>query len=210
MLHAEMLEQGRLKSRSESHPAGAHGQFKFNYPQSRIRNGLETEMLTRAFRRDLEANAWWSLSMLENTAGRKAAGQWWEVRAPRLYDKTYETSSAAGTSSGGGHKITEGERLPRPTQNTTTTLVFSVYCLLTFGFHALGHKLSAITINRVANSQTASMCRNLCLGAYVTTRPGRSGNTPIEETHNESNRAQHDVTSECVGSLGWGLVDASL
>ena len=55
-LHAEMLEQGRLKPRSESHPADAHGQFKFNYHHSHIHGGLETEMLARAFRHDLEVN----------------------------------------------------------------------------------------------------------------------------------------------------------
>lgn len=55
-LHAEMLEQGRLKTRSELNPADAHGQFKFNYHHSHIHDGLETEMLTRAFRHDLEVN----------------------------------------------------------------------------------------------------------------------------------------------------------
>ncbi|MCC7336709.1 MAG: cobalamin-dependent protein [Pirellulaceae bacterium] len=55
-LHAEMLEQGRLKPRSEYHPADAHGQFKFNYHHSHIRDGRETEMLARAFRHDLEVN----------------------------------------------------------------------------------------------------------------------------------------------------------
>ena len=55
-LHAEMLEQGRMKPKSEFHPGDIHGQFMFNYHHPHIHGGLETELMVRAFRRDLEVN----------------------------------------------------------------------------------------------------------------------------------------------------------
>lgn len=55
-LHAEMLKQGRMKHKSEFHPGDIHGQLIFNYQHPHIRDGLESELMVRAFRRDLEVN----------------------------------------------------------------------------------------------------------------------------------------------------------
>lgn len=55
-LHAEMLEQGRMKHKSEFHPGDIHGQLIFNYRHPHIHGGLESELMVRAFRRDLDVN----------------------------------------------------------------------------------------------------------------------------------------------------------
>jgi len=55
-LYAELSAQGRMKDESECNLADVHGQSLFNYRHPRIRNGLETELIVRAFRRDFEVN----------------------------------------------------------------------------------------------------------------------------------------------------------
>ncbi len=55
-LHAEQRARGLLLDESECDPADAHGQLKFNYRHAHIRDGQESEMLVRAFRRDFEVN----------------------------------------------------------------------------------------------------------------------------------------------------------
>ena len=55
-LYAEHAARGSLLPRDECPDADTHGQLRFNYRHSRIRNGEETEYLLRAFRRDFETN----------------------------------------------------------------------------------------------------------------------------------------------------------
>ncbi len=55
-LHAELKAQGRLKDESEYDPADIHGQYIFNYRHPHIPEGLEAELIVRAFKRDFEVN----------------------------------------------------------------------------------------------------------------------------------------------------------
>jgi len=55
-LHAEMTERGLMKDESEYHVGDVHGQYIFNYHHPNIPDGMESEMLLRAFRRDFEVN----------------------------------------------------------------------------------------------------------------------------------------------------------
>ena len=55
-LHAELSAQGRMKDESECELADIHGQSLFNYRHPHIRDGLETELIVRAFHRDFEVN----------------------------------------------------------------------------------------------------------------------------------------------------------
>jgi hypothetical protein len=55
-LHAELSAQGLMKDESEFHPSDIHGQSVFNYRHPHIKNGLEGELMLRAFRRDFEVN----------------------------------------------------------------------------------------------------------------------------------------------------------
>jgi len=55
-LHAELSAQGRMKDESECSLADAHGQYKFNYRHTNIRDGQEEEFLLRAFDRDFAVN----------------------------------------------------------------------------------------------------------------------------------------------------------
>ena len=52
-LHAELSAQGRMKDESECQLADVHGQSLFNYRHPQIQNGLETELIVRAFQRRL-------------------------------------------------------------------------------------------------------------------------------------------------------------
>lgn len=55
-LHAEIESQGRLLSEEEMPPPDVHGQYRFNYRHQHIKNGRESELILRAFRRDFEVN----------------------------------------------------------------------------------------------------------------------------------------------------------
>ncbi len=55
-LHKEMSLQGVIKSDDEYDIVNMHGQHSFNYNHSQIKNGEETEMVTRAFQKDFEIN----------------------------------------------------------------------------------------------------------------------------------------------------------
>ena len=55
-LHAELTDQGRMKDEREFNPGDIHGQFIFNYRHPHIKDGLESELMERAFRRDFEVN----------------------------------------------------------------------------------------------------------------------------------------------------------
>ncbi len=55
-LHAELAAQGRLKDESEFEAADIHGQHVFNYRHPHIPEGMESEMMLRAFGRDFEVN----------------------------------------------------------------------------------------------------------------------------------------------------------
>ncbi len=55
-LHAEKLAAGALLSEDECPLPDSHGEFKFNHKHQYIKNGLETELLLRAFERDFEVN----------------------------------------------------------------------------------------------------------------------------------------------------------
>ena len=55
-LHKELSEKGVLLSEEECALPDVHGQHKFNFRHPHIKNGEETELLLRAFRRDFEVN----------------------------------------------------------------------------------------------------------------------------------------------------------
>jgi len=55
-LYEEHLREGRLLSESELPVSDAHGQYRFNYRHSHIKDGKEEEFLLRAFRKDFEVN----------------------------------------------------------------------------------------------------------------------------------------------------------
>jgi len=55
-LHADLSAQGRMKDESEYDISDIHGQSHFNYQHPHIRDGLETELIVRAFQRDFEVN----------------------------------------------------------------------------------------------------------------------------------------------------------
>jgi len=55
-LHAELTAQGRMKDESEYDIADIHGQYILNYRHPHIPEGLEAELILRAFRRDFEVN----------------------------------------------------------------------------------------------------------------------------------------------------------
>jgi radical SAM superfamily enzyme YgiQ (UPF0313 family) len=55
-LCAELSAQGRMKDESECQAADSHGQSLFNYRHAHIHNGLETQLIVRAFQRDFEVN----------------------------------------------------------------------------------------------------------------------------------------------------------
>ncbi len=68
-LHAEHKAAGILLDPNETCEADTHGQYRFNYHHPHIKNGLETEFLQRAFRRDFELNGP-SISRLTKTVLR--------------------------------------------------------------------------------------------------------------------------------------------
>jgi hypothetical protein len=55
-LHSECLAKNMLLDQSECSQADAHGQLKFNFRHPHIPPGMETELLLKAFRTDLERN----------------------------------------------------------------------------------------------------------------------------------------------------------
>lgn len=55
-LHEEMIDQGRVMEEGEFNPADIHGQSLFSYRHPHIKDGLESELIVRAFRRDFEVN----------------------------------------------------------------------------------------------------------------------------------------------------------
>jgi radical SAM superfamily enzyme YgiQ (UPF0313 family) len=55
-LHAELEAQGRMKDESEFHASDIHGQYILNYRHQHIPEGMEAEMIVRAFQRDFEVN----------------------------------------------------------------------------------------------------------------------------------------------------------
>ncbi|NOZ20329.1 MAG: radical SAM protein [Planctomycetes bacterium] len=55
-LYKELEAEGRLLDPSEYHEADIHGQLRFNYRHPHIKEGLEGELILRAFRRDFEIN----------------------------------------------------------------------------------------------------------------------------------------------------------
>ena len=55
-LCAELSAQGRMKDESEYDYSDIHGQSVFNYRHPHLRDGVETELVIRAFQRDFEVN----------------------------------------------------------------------------------------------------------------------------------------------------------
>ncbi len=66
-LHAELTAKGLMKDESECHVSDVHGQYIFNYRHPHIKNGLEVEMIRRAFRRNFEVNGPSVLRMIRTT-----------------------------------------------------------------------------------------------------------------------------------------------
>ncbi len=55
-LHAQLSAQGRIRSERECPAADTHGQDRFNYRHPHIRDGLESELILRAFLHDFAIN----------------------------------------------------------------------------------------------------------------------------------------------------------
>jgi len=55
-LHAELTAKGLMKDESEYEHGDVHGQLIFNYHHAHIKDGLEGELMIRAFDRDFEVN----------------------------------------------------------------------------------------------------------------------------------------------------------
>jgi len=55
-LHAELSALGLMKDPSEFDPGDIHGQLIFNYHHPHLRDGVEQELIVRAFQRDFEVN----------------------------------------------------------------------------------------------------------------------------------------------------------
>jgi hypothetical protein len=55
-LHAQLLAAGTLLNETECPPEDAHGQFRFSFRHPHIPDGMETDILLRAFRRDFDRN----------------------------------------------------------------------------------------------------------------------------------------------------------
>jgi len=55
-LHAELTAKGVMKDESEYEHGDVHGQLIFNYHHAHIKDGLEGELIIRAFDRDFEVN----------------------------------------------------------------------------------------------------------------------------------------------------------
>ena len=71
-LHAEMSAQGRLKDENQCPAADSHGQYRFNYHHAHIHDGLESELIVRAFLRDFGVNGPSVARVVRTTlAGRK-------------------------------------------------------------------------------------------------------------------------------------------
>ncbi len=66
-LHREMTSKGLIMDETQCPLPDTHGQYKFNYRHPHIPEGLETELLTRAFRRDFEVNGPSLLRVLRTT-----------------------------------------------------------------------------------------------------------------------------------------------
>jgi radical SAM superfamily enzyme YgiQ (UPF0313 family) len=55
-LHADLTAKGLMKDESEYHISDIHGQYIFSYRHPHIKDGLEAELMERAFRRNFEVN----------------------------------------------------------------------------------------------------------------------------------------------------------
>ena len=55
-LHAELTANGLMKDESEFDPGDIHGQSIFNYRHAHLQDGVEQELIVRAFQRDFEVN----------------------------------------------------------------------------------------------------------------------------------------------------------
>ncbi|MCA8914914.1 MAG: B12-binding domain-containing radical SAM protein, partial [Planctomycetes bacterium] len=66
-LHRELDAQGRIMDEEVVGLPEIHGQARFNYEHPHIRNGLETELLVRAFNRDFEVNGPSVVRIIETT-----------------------------------------------------------------------------------------------------------------------------------------------
>ena len=85
-LHAELSAQGRMKDESEFHVSDIHGQLIFNYRHPHIHDGLEADLIVRAFDRDFEINGPSIARFIRTTlAGWKRHGNHSDQRIRRRY-----------------------------------------------------------------------------------------------------------------------------
>ena len=66
-LHEEMAAQGLLLDEAQCPIPDTHGQFRFNYRHPHIPEGLESQLILRAFQRDFEVNGPSILRVLRTT-----------------------------------------------------------------------------------------------------------------------------------------------
>ena len=97
-LFRDLTSQGRMKDESECELADIHGQYIMNYRHPHIPSGMESELLLRAFQRDLEVNG---PSVVRNVrtllAGWKRYKDHPDSRIRRHY--AYESRELSGTYS---------------------------------------------------------------------------------------------------------------
>jgi hypothetical protein len=85
-LHAQISAKGLMKEESECPPADSHGQYIFNYRHPHIGAGRETDLLLRAFHRDLEVNGPSMLRVVQTTlAGWKRYKSFPDQRVARRF-----------------------------------------------------------------------------------------------------------------------------
>jgi hypothetical protein len=97
-LHAELTAKGLMKEAHEFDEADIHGQQMFNYRHPHIKDGLETELIKRAFQRDFEVNGPSVVRVFRTTlAGWKRYKNHPDDRIRRRY--AYEAKGLATTFS---------------------------------------------------------------------------------------------------------------
>jgi radical SAM superfamily enzyme YgiQ (UPF0313 family) len=99
-LWEEMRSSGSLTDPESKEACDSHGQLKFNFTHPNLKNGVETEMLTRAFKRDFAVNGPSVLRVARTTlAGFKRYRKHPDLRIRKRFQQ--EASDLASVYAGG-------------------------------------------------------------------------------------------------------------
>ena len=102
-LHAELTARGRMKDESTYDTADIHGQDVFNYVHPHITDGLESELIVRAFERDFERNGPSVLRVVRTTlAGWKRYRKHPDARIQRRYARESKDLATTFSAVAGG------------------------------------------------------------------------------------------------------------